>query len=68
MEGADRLTVEAEGCNNLPAGDARLLGGPGHDQLKGSDGDDILRGGAGHDTADGGLGTNTCEAEEPIAC
>ena len=64
----DRLTVDADGCNNLPAGDARLIGGPGNDQLKGSAGDDVLRGGAGKDHADGGLGVNTCEAEFTVAC
>jgi Ca2+-binding RTX toxin-like protein len=66
--GADRLTVDPDGCDNLPAGDARLLGGPGNDQLKGSFGDDVLKGGAGNDRGDGGLGTNTCDVEIPIAC
>ena len=66
--GADRLTVDADGCNNLPAGDARLIGGPGNDQLKGAAGDDVLKGGAGNDRGDGGLGTNTCDVEIPIAC
>lgn len=66
--GDDRLTVDPQGCNNLPAGDALLAGGPGDDQLNGSDGDDVLRGGGGVDKADGGLGDDTCQAEEPIAC
>jgi Ca2+-binding RTX toxin-like protein len=67
-QGADRLTVDPDGCNNLPAGDARLIGGPGNDQLKGSIGDDVLKGGAGNDRGDGGLGTNTCDVEMPVAC
>jgi Ca2+-binding RTX toxin-like protein len=66
--GADRLTVDPDGCNNLPAGDARLIGGPGNDQLKGSTGDDVLKGGAGKDRGDGGLGTNSCDVEIPVAC
>jgi Ca2+-binding RTX toxin-like protein len=66
--GADRLTVDAGGCNNLPAGDALLVGGPGNDQLTGAAGDDVLRGGAGHDRADGGLGDDTCSAEEQVSC
>jgi Ca2+-binding RTX toxin-like protein len=66
--GDDRLTVDDEGCNNLPAGDAVLSGGPGNDLLNGSVGDDVLRGGEGHDTANGGLGRDTCVAEESTGC
>jgi Ca2+-binding RTX toxin-like protein len=66
--GDDRLTVDDEGCNNLPAGDARLVGGPGDDLLNGAAGNDVLRGGGGLDTADGGLGTDLCTAEIPVAC
>jgi Ca2+-binding RTX toxin-like protein len=66
--GDDRLKVDSQGCNNLPAGDARLLGGPGDDQLNGSDGDDVLRGGGGEDRADGGFGDDACVVEFAIAC
>ena len=66
--GADRLTVDADGCNSLPAGDARLVGGPGADELIGSAGDDVLRGGGGSDRADGGLGDDRCTAETQSAC
>ncbi len=66
--GNDRLTVDQDGCNNLPAGDALLSGGPGDDQLNGSVGDDVLRGGAGRDTADGGPGDDRCSAEVRISC
>jgi Ca2+-binding RTX toxin-like protein len=66
--GDDRLTIDAEGCNSFPAGDARLSGGPGDDDLNGSDGDDVLRGGGGDDSADGGAGVDQCTAEEKISC
>jgi Ca2+-binding RTX toxin-like protein len=66
--GDDRLRVYPDGCNSLPAGDARLMGGPGDDQLFGSAGDDVLRGGAGQDTGDGGLGVDSCLVEEPSGC
>jgi Ca2+-binding RTX toxin-like protein len=67
-DGDDRLTVDADGCNNLPAGDARLVGGAGNDLLSGAAGDDVLRGGGGQDTADGGFGTDDCRAEKQVAC
>ncbi len=66
--GADRLRVDDEGCNGLPAGDAVLVGGPGNDELTGAAGDDILRGGGGQDSADGGGGDDRCVAEEPVSC
>jgi Ca2+-binding RTX toxin-like protein len=66
--GDDRLTVDAEGCSSLPAGDALLVGGPGDDLLTGSVGDDVLRGGRGRDRVDGGAGTDRCTAENPISC
>ena len=66
--GDDRLTVDAEGCNSFPAGDARLVGGPGDDILAGADGNDVLRGGSGHDEVDGGPGEDLCVAEEVISC
>jgi Ca2+-binding RTX toxin-like protein len=66
--GSDRLTVDAEGCNSFPAGDARLVGGPGDDDLNGSDGNDVLRGGGGDDSADGGAGIDQCTAEVEISC
>lgn len=67
--GDDRLTVDSQGCNNLPAGDAVLVGGPGDDRLTGAGGDDVLRGGGGRDIADGGLGSNRCVAVEvPTSC
>jgi Ca2+-binding RTX toxin-like protein len=66
--GHDRLTVDAEGCNSFPAGDARLVGGPGDDVLNGSDGNDVLRGGGGDDYAAGGAGIDQCTAEEELNC
>jgi Ca2+-binding RTX toxin-like protein len=66
--GDDRLTVDDDGCNNLPAGNAVLSGGPGNDQLFGSVGDDVLRGGGGVDHADGGLGSDRCVAEFTTSC
>jgi Ca2+-binding RTX toxin-like protein len=66
--GDDRLTVDAEGCSSLPAGDALLVGGPGDDLLNGSGGDDVLRGGRGRDRVDGGEGSDRCTAETPISC
>jgi Ca2+-binding RTX toxin-like protein len=47
--GDDRLRVDAEGCNSLPAGDARLVGGPGDDMLFGGSGADRLAGRDGDD-------------------
>jgi Ca2+-binding RTX toxin-like protein len=67
-DGDDRLRVDEDGCNNLPAGDARLVGGAGNDLLYGADGDDVLRGGGGSDLADGGLGSDACVAETTLAC
>jgi Ca2+-binding RTX toxin-like protein len=66
--GYDRLAVGREGCNNLPAGDALLIGGPGADLLYGAAGDDVLRGGRGRDRADGGLGVDRCFAETRVSC
>ena len=66
--GSDRLTVDAEGCNSFPAGDARLVGGPGDDNLAGAEGNDVLRGGSGDDFVDGGPGEDLCVAEEAISC
>jgi Ca2+-binding RTX toxin-like protein len=66
--GDDRLRVDDEGCNHLPAGDALLVGGPGDDVLTGSFGNDVLRGGGGDDRANGGLGTNRCVAEHTSSC
>ncbi len=66
--GDDQLYVGSDGCNNLPAGDALLLGGPGDDFLFGAAGDDVLRGGKGRDRADGGLGTDRCFAETRVSC
>jgi Ca2+-binding RTX toxin-like protein len=66
--GHDRLAVGTEGCNNLPAGDALLMGGPGDDQLYGAAGDDVLRGGRGRDRADGRLGVDRCFAEVRVSC
>jgi Ca2+-binding RTX toxin-like protein len=66
--GADRLTVDDAGCNNLPAGDAVLSGGPGDDRLTGASGNDVLRGGGGRDSADGGDGTDTCSTETTTFC
>ena len=66
--GHDRLTVGPDGCNNLPAGDALLVGGPGDDFLQGASGADVLRGGKGRDRADGGLGIDRCVAETRISC
>jgi Ca2+-binding RTX toxin-like protein len=66
--GHDRLTVDENGCNSLPAGDAVLVGGPGNDRLTGSAGDDVLRGGGGRDRADGGAGDDSCTAEEEFGC
>ncbi len=66
--GNDQLYVGSNGCNNLPAGDALLLGGPGDDFLFGAAGDDVLRGGRGRDRADGGPGDDTCFAERKISC
>jgi Ca2+-binding RTX toxin-like protein len=66
--GNDRLTVDENGCNNLPAGDAVLVGGPGDDRLTGSAGDDVLRGGGGRDRADGGAGQDSCTAETVTGC
>ena len=66
--GNDRLTVDPIGCNNLPAGDALLLGGPGNDQLTGGPGDDVLRGGGGRDRADGRDGVDRCFAEIRTRC
>jgi Ca2+-binding RTX toxin-like protein len=66
--GHDRLTVGSNGCNNLPAGDAVLIGGPGDDRLNGADGDDVLRGGRGRDRANGALGVDRCFAEVRISC
>jgi len=65
--GDDRLTVTT-GCHSLPAGDARLIGGPGNDHLKGSAGDDVLQGGSGVDWADGGPGIDRCRAETSLHC
>lgn len=66
--GNDRLIVGRDGCNNLPAGDALLLGGPGRDFLYGSAGDDVLRGGKGRDRANGGPGSDRCFAEIRVDC
>jgi Ca2+-binding RTX toxin-like protein len=66
--GNDRLTVDDEGCNGLPAGDALLVGGGGDDVLKGAGGDDVLRGGGGGDSADGGAGDDRCLAESRVNC
>jgi Ca2+-binding RTX toxin-like protein len=66
--GNDRLTVDPEGCNSFPAGDARLVGGPGDDELNGSEGNDVLRGGGGEDQVDGGAGIDQCFAEEQSSC
>lgn len=66
--GRDRLTVGAEGCNNLPAGNALLVGGPGDDLLYGAAGDDVLKGSRGRDRADGRLGVDRCLAEIRISC
>jgi Ca2+-binding RTX toxin-like protein len=66
--GHDRISVGSEGCNNLPAGPATLLGGPGNDLLYGAQGDDVLRGGRGRDRADGGLGVDRCFAETRVSC
>jgi Ca2+-binding RTX toxin-like protein len=67
-DGDDRLRVDSDGCNNLPAGDARIVGGAGNDLMYGAAGDDVLRGGSGTDTADGGFGSDDCIAEHAIAC
>ena len=67
-DGDDRLTVDADGCTSLPAGDARLVGGSGDDRLTGAQGNDVLRGGGGRDRADGGLGIDRCTAEVAISC
>ncbi len=66
--GDDRLRVDSEGCNSFPAGDARIVGGPGDDELFGAGGDDVLRGGGGSDRGDGGLGDDTCTVELATAC
>ena len=67
--GNDRLTVDDEGCNGLPAGDATLVGGGGNDRLSGSVGDDALRGGGGRDSGDGEGGSNRCVSVElPTSC
>ncbi len=65
--GDDQLTVTT-GCHSLPAGDSRLLGGPGNDRLQGSAGDDILHGGPGTDWADGREGSDKCRAETRLRC
>ena len=67
--GDDRLTVDSDGCNNLPAGDARLVGGSGNDQLNGSSGNDVLRGGGGPGPRRRRLrGSTHATAEVPVSC